>query len=158
MGCDIHSYAERRVDGQWVFFDDPQFGTTEYPDMGPFEWRNYSVFAFLADVRNYSDIVPISPRRGLPGDVSAHVKDEYEMWAGDAHSCSWLSVKELVEFNYDQVMEDRRVMIDGDGGRTAEPGGGETMTYRQFLRDGFFDDLKILTKIGAERVVFWFDN
>lgn len=95
---------------------------------------------------------------GLPGDVSAYVKDEYEMWAGDAHSCSWLSVKELVEFNYDGVMEDRRVSIDGNGGCTAEPGGGKLKTYREFLSQGYFDDLKKLQAIGAERVVFWFDN
>lgn len=167
MGCDIHSYAERKIDGQWHWIDGV-FGSVKYPDKEPFGCRDYSVFAFLAGVRNYSDVIPIVEPRGLPEDISRLVKDQYEAWYGDGHTASWLSIEELNNFDYDQTMEDRRVtriyvnpLTGGswsDGGCTASPGGGKPMTYREFLGQGFFDDLAVLNKIGAERVVFWFDN
>lgn len=167
MGCDIHSYAERKTDGQWHHVVGV-FGSSKYPSNEPFDWRDYSVFAFLAGVRNYSDVTPIMEPRGLPEDASQSVKDEHEVWYGDAHTASWLLIEELNNFDYDQTMEDRRVArrvvnpITGggwtDGGCTANPGEGRPMTYREFLGHGFFDDLAVLNKIGAERVVFWFDN
>jgi hypothetical protein len=147
MGCDIHSYAECKVDGKWQSIG-----------LSPFEWRSYDMYAFLADVRNYSAVPPIAPRRGFPDDASDDVRQQYEAWGSDAHSASWLSVKELTDFDYDQLMEDRRVTRGNDGGCTCEPGEGERTTYRKFLMDGFFDDLGRLGKSGAERVVFWFDN
>lgn len=157
MGCDIHSYPERKVNGQWHYIVGV-FGSSDYPDDEPFAWRDYSVFAFLAGARNYSDVVPIVEPRGLPRDASQSTKDEYEGWGLDAHTPSWLSVKELNDFDYEQNMEDRRIMVLGNGGCTAIAGEGKTMTYREFLGQGFFDDLAVLNKIGAERVVFWFDN
>jgi hypothetical protein len=81
----------------------------------------------------------------------------------DYHSASWLYVSELLEFDYDTPMEDRRVarqMPSGilNGGCTCEPGEGEKMTFREFLGPAFFDDLEKLKAEGADRVVFWFDN
>jgi hypothetical protein len=72
-------------------------------------------------------------------------------------------VSELLEFDYDTPMEDRRVtrqMPSGilNGGCTCEPGEGEKMTFREFLGPAFFDDLEKLKAEGADRVVFWFDN
>lgn len=157
MGCDIHSYPERKVDGQWMACEGT-FGTEKYPDVEPFAWRDYSVFAFLAGVRNYSDVIPITEPRGLLDDVSQYVANEYETWGCDAHTPSWLSVAELNAFDYDKSMEDRRVIRNGDGGCTADPGDGKSMTYREFLGPFFFSDLAELNRIGAERVVFWFDN
>ncbi|MCD1264038.1 hypothetical protein [Shinella sumterensis] len=37
-------------------------------------------------------------------------------------------------------------------------GGGTMMTYREFLGDAFFRDLEILNEVGAERILFFFDN
>jgi hypothetical protein len=81
----------------------------------------------------------------------------------DYHSCGWLSLQELTDFDYDQEMEDRRVTIQTGpnswfGGHTAEPGGGKKMSYRQFLGEAFFADLKDLQDAGAERVIFGFDS
>jgi hypothetical protein len=45
-----------------------------------------------------------------------------------------------------------------NGAATAEPGGGQMMTYREYLREGFFDELEKLKAAGAERIVFGFDN
>lgn len=138
MGCDIHSYAEKKDDsGRFQ----------RVPVLEPFENRSYGTFGFLADVRNYSAVPPIAPRKGFPDDASAAVKEEYESWGMDAHSASWLSLQELLAFNYDAEMEDRR-----------EPGQGKKQTFREFLGPYFFEDIEKLKAAGADRVVFWFDN
>jgi hypothetical protein len=147
MGCDIHSYAEKRVDGKW-----------EPLGFSPFDQRRYGMFGFLAGVRNYSDVPPIAAPRGLPRDASAYVREESDNWGSDGHSHSWLSLEELSAFDYDAAVEDRRIMVGNDGGCTAKPGGGEMTTWREFLGPEFFEDLKRLKSDGAERVVFWFDN
>jgi hypothetical protein len=69
-----------------------------------------------------------------------------------------MSLGELLAFNYDASMEDMRVMRDGNGDCTCEPGEGQAMTLREFLGKNFFDDLEKLKAVGADRVVFWFDN
>lgn len=149
MGCDIHSNAERKNDsGQWVKID----------GLKPFDARCYGTFGFLAGVRNYSDVKPIAERRGFPEDASEEVAKDYEGWSGDSHSASWLSVAELVEFDYDAMTEDRRCMRNNNGGSTCDPGEGKPQTFREFLGKWFFDDLEKLKEAGAERVVFWFDN
>ena len=148
MGCDIHCYAEKLQDGQWVYLR----GITS------FHVRHYGIFAFLAGVRNYSAITPISPTRWLPEDVSDAVNEEHEIGASDAHSASWLSVAELLAVDYDQQVEDRRCTRGGDGGCTCEPGQGELMTLREFLGPCFFASLKQLQDAGADRIVFWFDG
>jgi hypothetical protein len=63
-----------------------------------------------------------------------------------------------MEFDYDAIMEDRRVTRGNDGGCTCEVGEGQTMTYREFLGDLFFSDLTKLQKLGADRIIFWFDS
>lgn len=171
MGCDIHSVA---IDANGNVIEGGKWadGKTANPDCEythgegePFGWRIYGVFAFLAGVRNYSGIAPISEPRGLPADLKPDARDDYwhdDCWLGD-HSFSWLSVAELVEFDYDAMMEDRRVagrLASGmiSGACTAEPGHGKRMTWREFLGPDFFHDLAELQRIGADRVVFGFDS
>lgn len=154
MGCDIHTFAEKQN-------EDGVFEMIE--GLAPFDSRSYGTFGFLAGVRNYSGVTPIAEPRGLPSDVSEEVKDEHESWSCGAHSTTWLTVAELKAFDYDANMEDRRVtkrMPGGwlNGGCTAEPGEGQSMTYRKFLGEWFFQDLQELEDAGADRVVFWFDN
>ena len=97
MGCDIHSRAEQRDEnGKWQVI-------AGFP---PFDWRDYGMYGFLAGVRNYSAVPPISQPRGLPSD--APEVDEDDGWLGD-HSYSWLSVEELTTFDYDAAVEDCRV-------------------------------------------------
>ena len=150
MGCDIHSRAEKRENGKW----------TVIPGLAPFDWRSYGMYGFLANVRNYSAVPPISEPRGLPDD--APPEDEDNGWLGD-HSYSWLSLDELNAFDYDAQVEDRRyTRQEGpnywNGAATAEPGQGKMMTWREFLGEAFFDDLKKLKDAGAERIVFGFDS
>lgn len=139
MGCDIHSFAERKnAQGEWVVVE----------GVHPFDWRNYGMYGFLADVRNYSAVPPIARPRGLPEDVSAPIADAHG-WS-DLHDTSWLGLDELLMFDYEALFEDQRA--------PTPPGGRPSVSYRDFLGDEFFADLCSLQEVGAERVVFWFDN
>jgi len=73
-------------------------------------------------------------------------------WQG-IHQVSWLSMEELLTYNYDQIVEDRR----GNNGRTLEPGLGAKSTLREFLGEWFFSDLYKIRDMGAKRIVFGFD-
>ena len=127
-------------------------------ERAPFGGRNYSVFAFLAGVKNFSGIAPIAPARGLPPDARcARWKNRYL----GQHSFSWLLIEELDAFDYDAEMEDRRIYMLGNKGdypRTLPPGRGERHPWRTFLTPSFFADLAELNRIGADRVVFGFDG
>lgn len=149
MGCDIHSTAEKKINGKWTLIE----------GLEPFDWRSYGMYGFLADVRNYSAVPPLSHPRGIPDDA-VHANDP---WKYGDHSYSWLSVEELTTFDYDEPVEDRRYMgMDPrgfmNGALTAEPGKGEMTTWREFLGESFFEDLESLKKAGAERIVFGFDS
>jgi hypothetical protein len=157
MGCDIHIIAQRKTNSGW----EEVSGNFSYGG-APFDWRSYGMFGFLADVRNYSAVPPISQPRGLPTDFTADMDEFGGCFLGD-HSFSWLSLDELLAFDYDQPVEDRRVTRQTgpnswDGGVTADPGDGEMTTYREFLGEGFFADLAELKRVGAGRIVFGFDS
>jgi hypothetical protein len=179
MGCDIHSNVEVRKDGKWVAIDVdfPTWRDGEFTGE-PFSNRSYSTFAFIANVRNYSGI-PLNfgeMPRGIPDDSpfsrnnAKHTEYGFggypyevydEVWDCDNHSHSYLTLRELAEFNYDSMVEDRRCMRNNSGGSMCEPSEGEMMTYREYLGEGFFTDLEILKTVGElddVRIVFWFDN
>lgn len=160
MGCDIHPYVEVRQNGKWEWeaFAEP-----------PFDWRSYGMFGFLANIRNYSEVPTIVEPRGLPDDVSCCVKKHYgsDEDCYDWHSASWVTLKELLDFNYSQMFWDRRITKQmgprsWNGAARAEEGEGEHLTIREFLGKQFFECLSQLGYLGAPpedvRVVFWFDN
>lgn len=117
MGCDIHLYAEVKVDGKWASrenwcreYDDQDADNVPYKDR-LYTKRSYDTFAILADVRNgrgFAGIVtgegfnPISAPRGLPPDVSPQVKAQSNSWDGDGHSHSWLTLNELLDYDWTQ--------------------------------------------------------
>lgn len=147
MGCDIHPF---------VFAGDKYLESVV-----PWTGRSYRKFAFLAGVRNYSGLPPMPWwGRGI-GDMKG--VSEYRYTDMDYHSTTWVSLDELLQFDYSVEMEDRRVTVGGDGGCTAEPGGGERMTYRVFLgQTDFFEDLDVLKVLqagmGKVRIHYAFDN
>jgi hypothetical protein len=153
MGCDIHCYAERKAGEEWEMIR----------DLSPFDWRDYRIFAFLANVRNEAGILPIAQARDLPDDPSDGVVVKAWHWRDIAHSHSWLDVSELLDFNYERVItvEERLALRDPWDRMFADrnnPDGLETTTIRALLGEAFFDDLHELKRRGAERIVFWFDN
>lgn len=111
MGCDIHMYTEFKDDGQWKncdhFMFNPYFEpehcetylNSKYQLVPFFGTRCYDLFSVLANVRNYADTDYIDEPRGLPEDVTPYVKSEYENWDLDAHSTSYFTLKELIDFH-----------------------------------------------------------
>ncbi|MEH6419901.1 hypothetical protein [Pseudomonas sp. CGJS7] len=138
MGCDIDLYAECR-DSEGKFRVMPAPSTLQQ--------RNYWRYSFLAGARNSFNIVPISEPRGLPDDVSGKIADESERQEGDALMHSWLTLEELIAFDYDAPL---RFKQGGRGENCTEA------TYREFLDEHFVEDMRELQTLGAERIVFWF--
>jgi len=175
MGCDIHSFAEiqNKKTNKWEKVGDV-FSLDDFNKKylkknkgeNPFNWRSYSMFAFLANVRNYDHCESISRPKGLPDDLSEGVKQHYEYWKYDAHSASYLTAKELLEFDYDKTFWNRRVtkQISNNhwsGATLAEEGEGVILTYRENLGNLFFVHLNELKELGEPddvRIVIWFDN
>lgn len=169
MGCDIHSFAEVRKDGVWELVEDAIFPYDEFDrewlkkdfSSEPIRDRNYGLFGWLADVRNYSMVTPICEPKGLPRDVSDCVSLESYDWEPDGHSHSWLSLKELLEVDYDVTFEDRRVTRGSNGAYIADVGEGTIVSLRDHLGNEFFSTLEVLKTLGSPedvRLVFWFDN
>ena len=180
MGCDIHSFAERRnkETNKWEKVEDA-FTLDSYDkermkkDKGehPFDWRSYSLFAFLADVRNYDHCEPLAEPKGIPKDTCQYIRDEWERWEGDGHSASFFTAKELSDFDYEKTFWNRRIsrttyredgtVLGSNGACLAEEGEGEVVSYRNNLGEMFFTHLEELKALGEPedvRIVFWFDN
>jgi hypothetical protein len=146
----VVAFSERLEAAEWVLVE---------REVMDFHSSIYS--AFLAGVRNYSLVQPIAEPRGVPYDISKAVAEEFADWGEYAVVPSWLSIQELLTFDYDQKFEDRRVARRAKQGYmdhavTGEPGEGKIVSYREFLMDGFFTELQRLSKSGAQRVIFWF--
>lgn len=194
MGCDIHSFAEVKRKNKWEkvgdYFKLDEFDRKYYKkEKGdePFGWRSYSLFAFLADVRNYDHCEPLSKLKGLPKNsewlnapcknpsmrsyetekpfkIATNYDDIYNDW--NYHSLSYLTLKEFVEFDYEKKFWNRRVSKQvspnhWNGASLAEEGEGKIMTYKENLGQSFFDVIEQLKELGEPenvRVVFWFDN
>lgn len=110
MGADIHGVLQsrfKRVDGEWSgWIDEEEI----------YDTRHYLMFGYLAGVRNYSGVTPISEPRGLPEDfemkegeyeVDTHTLWGLEVWMGD-HSHSWLTLSEIRDHDYPD--EDREYL------------------------------------------------
>lgn len=120
MGCDIHLYVEKRVDGNWRTADkwsDDKYeeGRKEvaYDDRF-YSGRNYDLFSILANVRNGrgfagvktgEGFVPISEPRGVPDDACEEYKREAELWGCDGHSHSYLTLQEILSCDWTQTTQ-----------------------------------------------------
>ena len=101
MGCDIHCYKEKLVNGKWVSADewveedDGDGGTyMVVPYRKRFSERNYNLFGLLCDNVRTSHQFSFA-ERGIPEDASSQVKDEVKRWDCDGHSHSHLYLQEL---------------------------------------------------------------
>lgn len=92
MGCDIHAFTEKFVDGHWQCLNN-QALAGRLSDT--FDARSYSLFGLLAQVRY--DMSHGWDPRGLPPGVSLEIQNESNIWDVDGHSHSWQTLKELQE-------------------------------------------------------------
>lgn len=85
MGCDCHGWIELRdkKTGEWVSGSPIEGG------------RNYRWFGIIAGVRYDCPEMAKTHNRGIPKDASKAVKIEFESWGDDAHSPTWLDIKEI---------------------------------------------------------------
>lgn len=166
MGCDIHMHVEYKqydiVNSKWLcgdYFTLDSRSTLENPNyifQDLYGYRNYGLFAILADVRNDGSVTCIDRPRGLPDDVSDFVKKNYEDWGMDAHSCSYFTLHELLEFYYDQYDPS----VD-DGGfknlidKIKERADELYIIYDFMWKQNYNRAYALSDKI---RIVFWFDN
>jgi len=145
MGCDIHLYVERRTDSGWEHV--PDHSDDWRDDLNWYSRRNYYLFAILADVRNEGrGINPIDSPRGLPPDVTSGVDADCVEWGSDGHSHSYLTVAEVLAYDWDQI-------TTGDMQRpywcSINDEWWGTVARAARLSKGSLDDV---------RFVFWFDN
>ena len=172
MGCDIHLFCEKKIDGKWEALKDSNEAEIknckdralsdpsnaalweEYAENYKNDYnfiysqRNYNVFAMLANVRNYGYAhVAIDTPRGLPHDASDLIKTESQKWGVDGHSHSYLTVKELLDYNWDRTAyyNNAKMVYKNEAG---------------IFYDWSLPKLKELAGDNLEsvRIVFWFDN
>lgn len=116
MGCDIHFYKEKLVDGQWQSADEweeKDYGDGAYqqvPYEKQFNDRNYNLFGLLAKGVRSEHPFSLEPR-GLPYDLSEQVKKAATGWDGDGHSHSYLYLHELKSLR--SFLERQTIKIEG---------------------------------------------
>jgi len=104
MGCDIHLYVEKFDGKKWVHIQEDVMENDDVPiELSFFDTRSYSLFAILANVRNNGNFNPISEPKGLPEDCSESIRNVQD-WR-DGHSHSWLTLKEIFEFDWTQSVK-----------------------------------------------------
>jgi len=130
MGCSITCTAYKRL-------DDGRF--SQIPT-DTFQDKNYSNTAFLADVRNYTGIVPIpfgGAERPVPPPTSLDHNSLEWCWDTGPDALIWFTIDELLKFDYSKPCR-----VDGNE------------TYREFLGDGYFEEIEKLRASGATHVMF----
>lgn len=68
--------------------------------------QNYELYSILANVRNDDAIRPICELRGVPSDPSPEFRWMVAYETGDGHSHSWLTLRELQNYDWKSVNKD----------------------------------------------------
>ena len=111
MGCDIHVMVEARRypfgTEKWFNVDNWRYNHWYSAEDGDGECnlevkpiythRDYELFSFLADVRNYGHNPSFGFDRGFPEDACEHTAMEYTRWGEDAHTPGYATLAELKE-------------------------------------------------------------
>ncbi len=125
MGVHLNGWLEkdgRKIDGSEHIVD----------------FQNYAVFGFWANVRNYSKVP------SLTLDPRSHYCERRE------EHIDVLKTSQLLEFDYDQAVEDRR-----KGMRDPCPAGeGVMTTYREMFGEEYFSMLEKIRASGADTLYF----
>jgi hypothetical protein len=165
MGCDIHMYVEYRHDGRWVCGDYFEVNPY-YPKCGPeyslvelYGYRDYALFGILAGVRK-PEMPRIDDPRDLPEDCNDFIKKEYESWGIDAHSCSWLTLQELIDFQ-DKVgptYDYGGYILENLINKLKERANELNLIYDFQWTGNERSEREAYKKSAGIRIVFWFDN
>jgi len=175
-----------RLNPYWEKGEDD--GEYEYEINSLYKDRNYSLFAALAGVRDYSEGTPsMGEPKGLPDDTCPQIKQESDRWASDGHSHSYWTLRELREFqNNNKIIKHSGLVTDEaakklDAGEEYPTswcqGSSRPMQHRAWeeeceilkpvidalderMRDIFWvwDKDEHLDMEEKIRIVFWFDN
>ena len=192
MGCDIHvrveiKYALRtgKSNGdciiKWVsgdtYYPNPYFDEHLVNPYSPdenheFLWneiyagRDYMLFAMLANVRNYNGLPYIVEARGIPDDACSRTMQAYKAWGDEAHSASYLTLKELIDFYHDPWHGSDRD-VEEDVWKGARESLNDLIAPLKARADELgaipyylWEEKPAMAEAKAEliRIVFWFDN
>lgn len=145
MGCDIHVFVERKVNGEWESadtWDNRESTYVPYWDRF-YTGRDYDLFGMLSKgVRR--DFTNGLKAKGVPEDLSSEVSAAFKEWGIDAHSDSYVYPAELKQLASMTVTDPEFAAANEDG-----------YYYKLFMK--LYEKLIAL---GGEdqRLVFWFDN
>jgi len=160
MGCDIHAHLEIKIVPK--DFREQVKGalsqSTGWYYYSPVKiYRNYHLFSFMANVRNYDkQIRPLDDPRGIPEDASLITRMERDAWGMDGHSHSWLGLDELVLLkNY--CIKNKMISWGSYKDEDFEP------FLNVYLFGNYITSLKehpeeYPSELDDVRLVFWFDN
>lgn len=136
MGCDIHIGVEAYDDCDDKWRDISYYIENEYYDpeeedrdcelirLDPYKGRSYELFSFFAGVRNSDGTTPmIAPPRGIPEDCSRRIKFDHRRWGCDAHTPSWLTLKEIIEASEKYKIVKRSGMVSEEQAKALDEEG-----------------------------------
>lgn len=110
MASDITWCVERRTASGWERAEPwvPKAIRFRDDDRSRVRWvayggRDYELFGLLAAVRARDE--PFWPLKGAPDDMSDETRTQFEGYGADAHSASSLTIRELLEFDWDSDIE-----------------------------------------------------
>ena len=138
MGCDIHLHIEVKIDEKWEHYSAPSVS------------RFYRMFEKMAGVRGSVNNA-ISPPKGIPSDISVITKLDYRRWQDDAHSESWLDLKEIQELD----VWLRRIAATSDNSLNYDLEYGILKSY--LFSNSFTSLPENIPEVTDVRFVFWFD-
>jgi hypothetical protein len=105
MGTDIYGFVECRATyGGAVDDEDAQWHAAMDLDL-LYNGRNYDAFGCLFGVRNEAGFRPLAGGRGLPAELTAEVRKQYEAWGAHMFDPSWVGWAELAEVDWDEPVE-----------------------------------------------------
>ncbi len=110
--------------------------------------RNYELFAKLAGVRGEGP-----EPNGVPQDVSQLARVQLEGWNSDAHSVSYLSLREFTK----RYCTCEHIISNAAADRLQ--GGDAFKDTETICAGGYdFDDYDEIDTDTDVRIIFWFDN
>lgn len=115
MGVDISMYSEVRKKGRWQFHE-PSADFQEKMELSKAEYnvpiysiRNRQVYSLLVGYEssnsNANPLLPISPPKGKPIDISPEVARELLALGSDAFDTSWLTLEEIQAYDWNKLMK-----------------------------------------------------